>query len=205
MDAIGYIGLAMGLAWASGINLYAAVAVLGILGSTGQMSLPAELAVLTNEWVIGAAVFMYLVEFFADKIPGLDSFWDAVHTFIRIPAGAVLAAQTMGGVGEEAQIIAFLLGGAVTTAAHGTKAALRLAINTSPEPVSNWTASVLEDVAALAAVIVSLSHPTVIIGFVVLFFLVALWTIPKLVRAFRHLLGKIQTRFRPKEKTAAPV
>jgi len=200
MDAIEYIGLAMGLAFASGINLYATVAVLGILGTTGHLNLPPELSVLTNEWVIGAGVLMYLIEFFADKIPGLDSFWDAIHTFIRIPAGAILAAQAVGHVSPEAQIIAFLLGGAVTTASHGTKASMRLAINTSPEPFTNWTASIGEDIAALGAVWVSINYPYAMLGFVALFFLFSLWMIPKLFRTFKSMIGKIKSYFKSKEE-----
>ena len=171
MDAIAYIGMAMGLAWVSGINLYAAVAVLGILGSTGHMELPPELLPLTNPAVIGVSAFMYCVEFFADKTPGVDVGWDAIHTFIRIPAGAILAATAVGPISEEAQIIAFLLGGTVAASAHAMKATTRLAINTSPEPFTNWGASVAEDVAALGGLWLAFNHPYAMLGFVVVFFL----------------------------------
>ncbi len=204
MEAVSYIGTAMGLAWASGVNLYATVAVLGILGATGQMELPEELSVLTNDAVIMVAAFMYFVEFIADKTPGVDSAWDAVHTFVRIPAGAILASQAMTPVGEEAQLIALLLGGAVSASSHGTKAVGRLAINTSPEPLTNWAASISEDIAAVGALWVTFNHPNVMAGFVILFFLFALWMIPKLFRAFRAMFSKIASAFNQKNEATPP-
>jgi len=191
MEAIQYIAVAMGLAWASGVNLYATIAVLGILGSTGHMDLPPELAVLTHEGVIAAAVFMYFVEFFADKIPGVDSGWDAIHTFIRIPAGAVIAAQAVASVSPEAQLIAFLLGGAVAASSHGAKAAARLAINTSPEPVTNWTASIVEDIAAIGSLWVTFNYPLLMAAFVIAFFIFALWITPKILRAVRAIFRRL--------------
>ncbi len=196
METVQYLAMGMGLAWASGVNLYATVAVLGVLGSTGNIDLPPELHALTNEGVIAVAAFMYIVEFFADKTPGLDSGWDAVHTFIRIPAGAIIAAQSVGHVSQEAQLIAFLLGGMVATTSHGVKSATRLAINTSPEPFTNWTASVGEDIAAVAALWMAFNHPYVMGVFVALFFVFALWITPKLLRVFRAMLNKIMSFFR---------
>src|SRR5690606_13897260 len=139
------LALLMGVSWASGINLYAVLLVLGWGGSTGHIDLPAELSVLEDPLVIAAAGIMYFVEFFADKIPGIDSVWDAIHTFIRIPAGAMLAAGAVGDVTPALEIAAGILGGGIAATSHATKASTRLLINTSPEPVSNWSASLSED------------------------------------------------------------
>ncbi|MDH5678117.1 MAG: DUF4126 domain-containing protein [Nitrospinota bacterium] len=199
MEIADSIALAMGAAWTSGINLYATVAVLGIMAATGHIVLPEQLAILQSPEVIAIASFMYLVEFFVDKTPGADSAWDAVHSFIRIPAGAVIAAQAMAPVSQEAQFIAFLLGGAITTSAHGTKAASRLMINTSPEPFSNWFASITEDITAIGALWLTFNHPYVIIGFVIVFFIFALWITPKIIKAFRAILSKLASFFSPKQ------
>ena len=136
------LALTMGVAWASGINLYAAVAVLGLAGNAGYVHLPDTLTIVEDPLVIIAACFMYCVEFFADKMPGVDSTWDALHTFIRIPAGAMLAAGAVGDVTPALAVAAGLVGGSVTAATHATKAGTRMLINTSPEPFSNWFASI---------------------------------------------------------------
>ena len=149
METIDTIALMLGAAWASGINLYAAILVLGWLGGSGHIDLPPDLQVLSNPLVMLAAGGMYAVEFFADKVPGVDTGWDALHTFIRIPAGAVLAAGSVGEVGTGAQLAAGLVGGTLATGSHATKAGSRVLINTSPEPVSNWFASVGEDIAVI--------------------------------------------------------
>ncbi|MDH5637994.1 MAG: DUF4126 domain-containing protein, partial [Nitrospinota bacterium] len=172
---------------------------LGIMGLTGHIVLPEELLFLQSPEIIAIAGFMYFVEFFVDKTPGADSAWDAVHSFIRIPAGAVIAAQAMAPVSQEAQFIAFLMGGAVTTSAHGTKAATRLMINTSPEPFSNWFASIAEDVTAVGALWVTFNHPYVMLGFVIVFFLFALWITPKIYQAFKTILRKLAAFFSPKD------
>ncbi|HET9712553.1 MAG TPA: DUF4126 domain-containing protein [Pyrinomonadaceae bacterium] len=150
---ISTIAIAMGASWVSGINLYATVATLGLLGRFAHLQLPGELEVLTNWWVIGFALGLYLIEFFADKIPYLDSTWDVIHTFIRIPAGAVLAATAFGDFDRSIQVIALLLGGGLAFSSHGTKAATRAMLNASPEPVSNVVASVVEDILAVVSVI----------------------------------------------------
>ena len=128
------IALSMGIAWASGINLYAAIVMLGLLGTTGNIDLPPDLLILQNPLVIAAAGFMYAVEFCADKVPGVDTGWDTLHTFIRIPAGAVLAAGAVGDVGAGAQVAALIIGGGLAGATHATKAGSRALINTSPSP-----------------------------------------------------------------------
>lgn len=195
MEAVAVISTAMGLAWASGVNLYATIAVLGLLGQGGHIDLPPELSVVTNDGVIAAAIVMYFIEFVADKTPGVDTGWDAIHTFIRIPAGAIIASQAVAPVSEEAQLIAFMLGGAVAASSHTTKAATRLVINTSPEPFSNWTASVIEDIAAIGAIWVAFNHPYVMLVFVIAFFLFSLWMIPKLYSVFKKMLAKIVSFF----------
>src|ERR1700676_3680044 len=145
------LGVAMGSAWLSGINLYATAATLGLLQHFGLVHLPGELGVLGNWWVIGVAAGMYVVEFAADKIPAVDSIWDAIHTFIRIPAGAVMAASAFAQFDPSVRLVALLAGGGVALSSHGTKAATRLAANTSPEPFSNILLSLGEDVIALGA------------------------------------------------------
>src|SRR5690606_5713717 len=130
------LALTLGVGWASGINLYAAVFVLGFAGATGNITLPDQLQVLQDPLVMGAAGVMYLVEFFADKTPGVDTGWDAIHTFIRIPAGALLAAGAVGDVTPALEVAAGLLGGTMAGASHLTKASSRVLINTSPEPFS---------------------------------------------------------------------
>ncbi len=182
MDLTQIIALTMGVAWASGINLYAAVLMLGLMGATGHIILPPGLEPLTNPMVIGAAAFMYCVEFFADKVPGVDNSWDALHSFVRIPAGAVLAAGAVGPVSIEAQIAAALVGGSLAAATHATKAGGRLLINTSPEPVTNWTVSVAEDIAVIAGLWAALNYPWVFLGLMALFILVMIWLLPKIWR-----------------------
>src|SRR5262245_53734016 len=149
------IDLVKGTAWVSGINLYASVATLGLLGRFAHLPLPGQLAVLTHGWVIAVALALYLIEFIADKIPFIDSAWDVAHTFIRVPAGAALAAAAFGDFDLGVQVVAFLLGGGLAFSSHGTKATTRAVINTSPEPITNAVASVAEDVVAVGAVLLA--------------------------------------------------
>lgn len=196
----GTIALTMGAAWASGINLYAAILVLGLLGATGNMVLPPALQVLAHPAVIAAAGFMYLVEFVADKIPGVDTGWDTLHTFIRIPAGALLAAGAVGEVNPAITLAAAIIGGGIAAATHATKSGTRVIINTSPEPVSNWAASLVEDIAVVAGLWTALNHPWVFIVLLIAFILLMIWLLPKLWRGFkkvfellRHLFGRKET------------
>lgn len=192
MDALSIITLAMGAAWASGINLYATVLLVGLLGSFGLVPLPDGLSPLTSPIVLGVAGVAYLVEFFADKIPGLDSIWDAIHTFIRIPAGAALAMGATSGLGEEYTVALALLGGAAVAAgSHATKAGARAAINTSPEPVTNWAASFFEDVLVVGGLLLALFNPVVFLIFVAIFFLAAIWLLPKIWRGLRGLYRRL--------------
>lgn len=192
---INIIALSMGLGWASGVNLYAAILTLGVLGVTGSMELPQGLEILTNPAVMGAAGLMFAVEFFADKIPGLDSTWDAVHTFIRIPAGAILAATALGDVSGEMTVVAGLLGGSLAASSHVVKAGSRVLINASPEPFSNWTASVVEDVSVIGSVWLALYHPVVMLLFLVLFVVLAVWLMPKIWRGIQKVFGFIVRLF----------
>ncbi|MBQ0760631.1 DUF4126 domain-containing protein [Zhongshania sp.] len=188
---IGVISLTMGVAWASGLNLYAAILVLGFAGSTGGMELPENLQIVQDPAVMLAAGLMYAVEFFADKVPGVDTGWDALHTFIRIPAGALLAASTVGDVSPALQLAAGIVGGSVTSVTHAAKASTRVLINTSPEPVSNWLASISEDVAVFGGLWVALNHPTLfLIGFIAFLFLI-IWLLPKLWRGIARIFRKV--------------
>jgi ABC-type multidrug transport system fused ATPase/permease subunit len=188
---IGVISLTMGVAWASGLNLYAAILVLGFAGSTGGMELPENLQIVQDPAVMLAAGLMYAVEFFADKVPGVDTGWDAIHTFIRIPAGALLAASTVGDVSPALQLAAGIVGGSVTSVTHAAKASTRVLINTSPEPVSNWLASISEDVAVFGGLWVALNHPTLfLIGFIAFLFLL-IWLLPKLWRGIARIFRKV--------------
>jgi hypothetical protein len=203
VHAVDLIALSMGTAWASGLNLYAAVLVLGFLGATGDIQLPPDLQFLSSPLVMAAAGLMYAVEFFADKTPGVDTGWDALQTFVRIPAGAVLAAGAVGEVGPAAQLAAALAGGSLTAATHATKAGTRVLINTSPEPFSNWAASVTEDVAVIAGVWAALHHPWVFLALLVLFVLALAWALPRLWRAIKALGGRIARLF-AREQPPAP-
>jgi len=192
-NMINTISLTLGASWASGINLYAAILMLGLGSAFGGVELPAGLDILANPLVLGAAGIMYAVEFVADKIPGVDTGWDTIHTFIRIPAGALMAAGVAGEAGMAMEIAALILGGGMATAAHATKAGSRVIINTSPEPVTNWTASVTEDVAVFGGLWAALNYPLVFLGLLLLFILLAAWLLPKIWRGikkvFRFLFG----------------
>lgn len=191
MDAVSVIALSMGVAWASGINLYATLFMLGYMSTTGNINLPAELDVLNNPMVMSAAGFMYCVEFFADKIPGVDSGWDTIHTFIRIPAGAMLASSAVGDVTPAVELTAALLGGALATGSHTTKAGTRLLINTSPEPVTNWTASISEDLLVIGGLWAALNHPVLFIIALVIFVIVMIWLLPRLWRLIKRIFYRI--------------
>ena len=189
MDITQTIALTMGVAWASGINMYAAILMLGYMGATGNIDLPPDLQVLSDPLVMVAAGAMYGIEFFTDKIPGVDTGWDALSTFIRIPAGAILAAGAVGDVGAGAQLAAAIAGGTLATGSHVTKTGTRVLINTSPEPVTNWFASVGEDVAVIAGLWTALYHPALFIVLLVLFILLSIWLLPKIWRGIKRVFG----------------
>lgn len=195
MEWFSTLSLALGSAWTSGINLYATVTVLGLLQKFGGTDLPGGLDALDNWWIIGIAGFLYLVEFFADKIPYVDSVWDAIHTFIRVPAGAVVAYTATNQADQTVTIVATLLGGGLALSSHGTKAAIRAGANLSPEPVSNWILSIVEDIIAFAGTLLAVFAPIVIaigLGIFAIFFV---WFAPKVFRAFRRIFSAVRAFF----------
>jgi len=159
MNPIETLGLAVGAGFSSGLNLYATIATLGLLQRFGVLHLPPELQVLSHPWVLGIALALYLIEFLADKIPYFDTIWDAIHTFIRPPAGALLAYAAAGGAAPEWRWGAGLIAGGIALTAHGTKASARAAVNASPEPFSNWALSFGEDVLAVWLTWMATTHP----------------------------------------------
>ena len=197
MDPISQLALTLGLGWASGLKLYAAVVTLGVLHNLGFMTLPPELELLASPLVIAVAGLLYAIEFFADKIPGFDSFWDALHTFIRIPVGAILAAQAVGDVHPALVLAAGLGGGSLAAASHLAKAGTRLAINTSPEPFSNWAASLGEDILVVGGLWLVFQHPLAFLVLLALFVLFVAWLVPKLIRFLRGFFTRIAGWFRP--------
>lgn len=197
-ELVNTLALSMGSAWASGINLYATLAVLGILGHTGNIVLPEHLQIIQEPAVIGAASFMYFVEFFTDKTPGIDTGWDVIHTFIRIPAGAMLAAGAVGDVNPAVVIAAGILGGSVSMASHAVKAGSRVMINTSPEPFTNWAASIAEDVAVIGGIFAALHYPVLFILFLIFFILLAIWLLPKIWRGIKKIASTVKNFFKNK-------
>ena len=190
------LALSMGLAWASGINLYATLLTLGVLANTGNIDLPPDLGIIANPMVIGAAGLMYCVEFFADKVPGVDTGWDTIHTFIRIPAGAMLAAGAVGDLSPAVELAAAIAGGGLAAGSHATKAGSRVMINTSPEPFTNWFASVGEDVAVFAGVWAAINHPTLFLVALILFILFMIWLLPKIWKGVKKVFRFIIDLFR---------
>ena len=197
MNLISTIALAMGASWTSGINLYAAVATLGLLGRFAHLKLPGDLDVVTNWWVIGVALFLFVIEFIADKIQLVDSVWDIIHTFIRIPAGAVLAATAFGDFDRRVQVIALLLGGGLALTSHGTKAAARAVINASPEPVSNIVVSLGEDILAVVTVVAAVFLPVVVFLIIAAGLIFSFWLLPRVLRFFRKVFQSIRGFFSP--------
>jgi hypothetical protein len=197
MNFVQTLAIAMGASWVSGISLYASVATLGLLSRFAHLRLPGELQVLTNWWVIGIAVALYVVEFVADKIPVVDSAWDVIHTFIRIPAGAVLAATAYGDFDKTVQVIAFLLGGGLALSSHGTKAATRAIVNTSPEPVSNVVVSLTEDVIAIVSILLSVFLPFLLFAVVGAGLVFSLWILPKVIRFFLGVVRSVRGFLQP--------
>jgi len=196
------LALTMGLAWASGINLYATLFTLGYLANTGNMDLPADLQIVANPMVMGAAGLMYCIEFFADKIPGVDTAWDTLHTFVRIPAGAMLAAGAIGDMNPAIEITAAILGGSLAAGTHVTKAGSRVLINASPEPFTNWTASIGEDIAVIGGVWACLNHPALFLVALVFFIALMIWLIPKILKGIKKVFQFIINLFSKKEHSS---
>lgn len=178
------------VAWASGIRLYLVIFILGALARLGYLELPQGLAILSHAYVIAASGALLAAEFLADKVPGVDSAWDAIHTFIRIPAGALLAAGAAGDDLTALTLAAGLLGGTITAGTHLAKAGSRAAINTSPEPVSNWVASFTEDALVLGGIWVALNHPLAFLAALAVFLAFAAWFIAVFARFVRRRLAR---------------
>ena len=185
------VAMAAALGWASGIRLYAVLFIVGGLGYLEWVPLPGGLSVLTHPFVLAASGFMFAVEFFADKIPGVDTVWDAVQTFVRIPAGAAFAASVFVDGSVAAALAAAILGGTLAAGSHFTKAGSRMAINTSPEPFSNWAASFGEDLAVGVVLWLAWEHPYVALAVLLLLVLLMIWLVPKLVRFVGRMFDRV--------------
>jgi len=197
MNLLSTLAIAMGSAWVSGINLYACVATLGLLSRFAHLQLPGELQVVTSWWVIGVALGLYVIEFVADKVPWIDTTWDVIHTFIRVPAGAVLAAGAFGDFDRSIQVIALLLGGGLALSSHGTKAATRAVLNTLPEPITNVTASIIEDVLAIGSTIVSVFFPILLFVIVAVGVGISIYLFHRVLRFFSQVTHKVRSWFAP--------
>jgi hypothetical protein len=204
MDQMANLAMAGALAWASGIRLYAVLFLVGLAGHFQFMGWvpPKSFSILSHPLVMGTTGFLVFIEFFADKIPGLDSLWGAIHTFLRIPAGALLAAGVIGqSDGEAWALVAALLGGSITAGTHFFKEGGRAAINTSPEPVSNLAASITEDAAVVGGLWLAFQHPLIFLLLLLLFVLLAIWLVPKIIRfvfgIFKRIIGWISPPVKP--------
>jgi len=182
------LAVAAALAWGAGLRAYAVIFLVGLAGALGWFELPEHLRLLQHPLVLGASGFMTVVEFFADKLPWLDSVWDALHSFIRIPAGAALAAAVFGDSGAAVALAAALLGGTLAAGVHLAKAGTRAAINTSPEPLSNWSASLAEDAMVPAGLWVAFAHPPVFFVLLAVFLVAAALLVRLIWRGLRSLL-----------------
>ena len=186
MDVLTTLGRTLGFSFAAGVNLYATVALLGLASRYGWVSLPPQFQAFDNDWVIGVAVVMYVVEFFADKIPYFDSLWDMVHTAIRPVGGALIAVTTLGDASPTIEALVMLLGGAVATSSHLTKTSTRAVANTSPEPFSNWLLSLGEDIFVVGLGYLALQYPLVALAVAVVLLLVIAVFATVIVRTVRQ-------------------
>lgn len=194
-DTLQLVALAAALGWASGLRLYAVLFIVGAAGFLGWVDLPSGLRVLMHPFVLAASGFMCGVEFFADKIPGVDSLWDIVQTFIRVPAGAALAAGVFGDSSGISMLVAAILGGSLAAGSHLAKAGVRGIINTSPEPFSNWAASLSEDLAVGTLLWLAFAHPVVALAFLALLIVLTIWLIPKVWRMLRAIAARFAAWF----------
>jgi len=192
VNPLATLGLGMGSAWLSGFNLYATVLTLGLLQRFHLVQLPGDLGFLSRWWVIDIAAVLYLVEFLADKIPVVDSVWDAIHTFIRVPAGAVLAASAFAHFDPAIRAVALLAGGSLALGSHGTKASVRMTANASPEPFSNIFLSTVEDILTVGLAALAAFHPIVILVIILVFILLLVWMAPKVLRVIRRMLRQVE-------------
>jgi hypothetical protein len=193
LDTLQLVALAAALGWASGLRLYAVLFITGGLGYLGLVDLPSGLKILAHPYVLFASGFMCAVEFFADKIPGVDSLWDLVHTLVRIPAGAALAASVFGDSSSAAMLAAAIIGGSLAAGTHFAKAGSRAVINTSPEPFSNWAASFGEELAVGTVLWLAFTHPVAALVVIAVLTGLLIWLIPKvwrmILRIIHHVLG----------------
>ena len=185
-ETLTFLGRTLGFSFAAGINLYATVAMLGLASRYQWVALPPEYAVFDNDWVIAGALLLYVVEFFADKIPWVDSAWDAVHTVVRPLGGALIAVASLGEASPGLQAVVALLGGSVAAGTHFTKAGTRVVANSSPEPVSNWVLSFGEDVFVLGLGYLALQYPVAALTVVAILLVIMLVSVVWIVRAFRR-------------------
>ena len=191
MDPLSLFALSLGAGWASGLNLYAAVLTLGLLQDMGVVALPPDLQVLGSPVVLVVAGGLYALEFFADKVPGVSTAWDAVHTFIRVPAGALLAAASMAHVGPDWALAAALLGGMLAAGTHAAKFGGRAGLAILPLPFAAWVASLGEDAAVAVGLWLAISHPVIFLGLLALFVAFLVWLLPRLFRGARAVLRSI--------------
>ena len=189
MEILTSLGRTMGFSFAAGLNLYATVAILGLASRYGWVALPPQYQVFDNNWIIGGALVLYVVEFVADKIPWIDSVWDAVHTVIRPIGGALIAVATLGEQSTGTQTVVALMGGALAASTHFSKAGTRVVANASPEPFTNWILSLSEDGFVVALGLLALKYPLatafVVIALIVVMLALAAWLVGKLRRGFR--------------------
>lgn len=181
-ETLAAIAVALGAGWASGLNAYAAVLVLGVAQRHGVVALPHDLQVLASPWVMGTASILFALNFFADKIPYVDSLNDALQTFVRVPAGALLAYGAATGLSPEVAVIAGLLGGTLAAGTHVAKTGSRTLINASPEPFTNILASLGEDITVIGGLVLAIAHPITFLCLLALFVLLLIWLLPRLAR-----------------------
>jgi Domain of unknown function (DUF4126) len=199
---IAELAMSAAMAWGAGLRLYLVVFIVGLLGKFDYVPLPDALKILSNPLVLGAAGFMTFVEFFADKIPWLDSAWDAVHTFLRIPAGAALAAGMLGDTGEGVAMAAALIGGTLAAGTHFGKAGTRAAVNTSPEPFSNIAVSLAEDTAVAGGLALAITNPLIFLALLVVFVILLVLLIRFLLKGLSAIIKKITRWLSPEPSRA---
>ncbi len=193
-------GLIVAVSFAAGLNVYATVATLGLLAHAGVLDLPAGLHLLTSWWVIAASGVLFAIEVFADKIPAFDLFWNALHTFVRIPVAALMAYGATSQLSPEKQLLATLAGGAIALAAHGGKTAARVAVTPSPEPISNVVLSAGEDALAIFLTWLATQHPIAAGGIVVVFLVVIIAVMRWVVRAMKTLFRGAENELEPSKR-----
>ncbi|MGL4232339.1 MAG: DUF4126 domain-containing protein [Casimicrobium sp.] len=196
------LAMSLAMAWGAGIRLYLVVFIVGLLGKFGYVPLPEAMKIIANPIVLGAAGFMTFIEFFADKIPWLDSAWDAVHTFLRIPAGAAMAAGMMGDTGEGVAMAAALIGGTLAAGTHFGKAGTRAAVNTSPEPFSNVAVSLAEDVTVAGGLALAIANPWIFLALLLVFVILLVLLLRLLIKGIRAIFRKVSNWMSPAPSSA---